>query len=61
MSELDKLLDTMFQAHPWHGVPPGDPSGILNAYIEIVPSDVVKYELDKADYQYALGRPDGHL
>ena len=37
-----------FRAHPWHGLPPGpDPPAIVNAYIEITPRDVVKYELDK--------------
>src|SRR5882724_11348385 len=44
---LDKLITIMFQAHPWHGVPPGDPAGVIEAYIEIVPTDTVKYELDK--------------
>jgi len=36
------------RAHPWHGLPPGpDPPRIVNAYVEITPRDVVKYELDK--------------
>ncbi len=34
--------------HPWHGIDPGpDPPGLVTAYIEITPRDVVKYELDK--------------
>jgi len=42
-----------FQAHPWHGLSPGaDAPETVNAYIEIVPTDAVKYELDK---------PSGHL
>ena len=42
-----------FQAHPWHGLSPGaNAPETVNAYIEIVPTDVVKYELDK---------PSGHL
>ena len=29
-----------FQAHPWHGVSPGDQTPeSVNAYIEIVPTD----------------------
>ena len=40
---VEDLLATLFQAHPWHGIDPGDPAGFVNAYIEIVPSDVVKY------------------
>jgi len=54
---VEDLLATMFQAHPWHGVPPGDPEGALNAYIEIVPSDVVKYELDKPSGHLRIDRP----
>lgn len=50
---LNALLAKLFQAHPWHGVTPGsDAPAIVNAYIEIVPTDAVKYELDK---------PSGHL
>ena len=54
---LEDLLATLFQAHPWHGVPPGDPAGVVNAYIEIVPSDVVKYELDKPSGHLRIDRP----
>ena len=42
---VEDLLATLFQAHPWHGVPVGDPGGVVNAYIEIVPSDVAKFVL----------------
>lgn len=55
---LDDLLSLLFQAHPWHGVAPGDESpGIVNAYIEIVPTDVVKYELDKPSGHLRIDRP----
>ena len=48
----------LFQAHPWHGVSPGTNSPeIVNAYIEIVPTDVVKYELDKASGHLRVDRP----
>ena len=53
----EELLPTLFQAHPWHGVTPGDPGGFVNAYIEIVPSDVVKYELDKPSGHLRIDRP----
>jgi inorganic pyrophosphatase len=47
-----------FQAHPWHGVSPGkDVPELVNAYIEIVPTDVVKYELDKASGHLRVDRP----
>ena len=56
--ELNRLLETLFQAHPWHGVKPGkDSPNLLNAYIEIVPTDTVKYELDKASGHLRVDRP----
>jgi len=54
---LERLITIMFQAHPWHGVPPGDPAGVIEAYIEIVPTDTVKYELDKESGHLRLDRP----
>src|SRR5882672_5275813 len=48
----------LFQAHPWHGVSPGkDVPELVNAYIEIVPTDAVKYELDKASGHLRVDRP----
>jgi inorganic pyrophosphatase len=55
---LENLLSLMFQAHPWHGIPPGkDAPGIVNAYVEIVPTDAVKYELDKVSGHLRIDRP----
>ena len=57
-AELRKLLEILFQAHPWHGVSPGkDAPKFLNAYVEIVPTDTVKYELDKASGHLRVDRP----
>lgn len=48
----------IFQAHPWHGVSPGEGApSLVSAYIEIVPTDVVKYELDKASGHLRVDRP----
>ncbi len=47
-----------FKAHPWHGVSLGnDWPGIVNTYIEVVPSDTVKYELDKETGLLKIDRP----
>ena len=55
---LERLLGLMFQAHPWHGVAPGAGApGVFNAYIEIVPTDAVKYELDKTSGHLRVDRP----
>ena len=56
--ELHDLLAKLFQAHPWHGVVPGhDAPAVVNAYIEIVPTDAVKYELDNPSGHLRLDRP----
>ena len=55
---LERLLALMFQAHPWHGISPGeDAPAVVNAYVEIVPTDAVKYELDKASGHLKVDRP----
>jgi inorganic pyrophosphatase len=42
------LTYSRWRPHPWHGLEPGvDPPSDLNAFIEITPFDLVKYELDK--------------
>jgi len=55
---LEGLLGLMFQAHPWHGIPPCQESPeVVNVYVEIVPTDAVKYELDKASGHLRVDRP----
>jgi inorganic pyrophosphatase len=52
------LFQLLFQAHPWHGVAPGEHSPeVVTTYIEIVPTDVVKYELDKMSGHLKVDRP----
>jgi inorganic pyrophosphatase len=55
---LEELLSLLFKAHPWHGISPGPhaPDQVV-AYIEIVPADTVKYELDKHSGELKLDRP----
>jgi inorganic pyrophosphatase len=46
------------RAHPWHGVDPGsEMPRVLTAYIEIVPTDAVKYEIDKESGILKIDRP----
>ena len=55
---LHRLFKLLFQAHPWHGVSPGAKAPTeLAAYIEIVPTDPVKYELDKGSGHLRVDRP----
>lgn len=58
MARLGELIALMFKAHPWHGVPAGPKSPEeVAAYIEIVPTDTVKYELDKPSGHLRIDRP----
>jgi len=51
-------VPAQFAAHPWHGVDPGpDFPRAFTAFIEIVPTDTVKYELDKATGILKVDRP----
>lgn len=56
-ASLEELLGAMFQAHPWHGVPPGQVEDWVNTFIEIVPTDVVKYEVEKRTGHLHIDRP----
>jgi inorganic pyrophosphatase len=47
-----------YQLHPWHGVALGDNSpSICTAFIEIVPTDTIKYEVDKPSGILKVDRP----
>ncbi len=53
-----ELLGMLFKPHPWHGIAPGDRfPELLNAYVEIVPGDTVKYEIDKPTGYLKVDRP----
>ena len=47
-----------FRPHPWHGLAVGpEPPELLNAYIEITPFDLMKYEVDKHSGYLRIDRP----
>jgi inorganic pyrophosphatase len=55
---FQRLLGLMFKAHPWHGVSIGEQApDVVTAYIEIVPTDTVKYEVDKSSGFLKVDRP----
>lgn len=46
------------KAHPWHGIPIGDGAPAeVTVFIEIVPRDTVKYEVDKETGYLKIDRP----
>ena len=47
-----------FKAHPWHGIPVGEEApNVVNVFVEIVPSDTIKYEVDKQSGYLKVDRP----
>ena len=47
-----------FRPHPWHGLEVGpEPPVHLNAFIEITPFDLIKYEVDKVSGYLRVDRP----
>jgi inorganic pyrophosphatase len=46
------------KAHPWHGISPGEncPAEVT-CFIEIVPGDTIKYEIDKQSGYLKIDRP----
>ncbi|HEY8516221.1 MAG TPA: inorganic pyrophosphatase [Candidatus Binatia bacterium] len=55
---LGDVLPFLYKRHPWHGVDIGSAAPRkVTAFIEIVPTDTVKYELDKATGYLQIDRP----
>ncbi len=47
-----------WRPHPWHGLEVGEnPPEIVNAFIEITPFDMIKYEVDKKTGYLRVDRP----
>lgn len=48
----------LYKPHPWHGIPIGENfPQVVTAYIEMVPADTVKYEIDKETGYRKVDRP----
>ena len=57
-NSLWQSLALLLRSHPWHGISIGeDVPRIVNTYIETVPSDTVKYEIDKKSGFLKVDRP----
>jgi len=56
--DLPELLGLLFQLHPWHGLSAGpDAPAVVSVFIELVPDDTLKYEIDKASGFLKVDRP----
>lgn len=58
MDPIGKLMGLRYKSHPWHGVDIGDEvPEIVTCFIEMVPRDTVKYEVDKVSGYLKIDRP----
>ena len=55
---IARLMGLRYKSHPWHGLEVGDEAPeVVTAFIEMVPTDTVKYELDKVSGYIRIDRP----
>lgn len=58
MDPIGKLMGLRYKSHPWHGVDIGmDAPEVITCFVEMVPTDTVKYEIDKETGYLKIDRP----
>jgi inorganic pyrophosphatase len=58
LDPIGKLMGLRYKSHPWHGVELGENAPeIVTCYVEMVPTDTVKYEVDKSSGYLTIDRP----
>ncbi len=58
MDPIGRLMGLRYKSHPWHGVDIGpEAPDIITCFIEMVPKDTVKYEVDKVSGYLKIDRP----
>jgi inorganic pyrophosphatase len=58
MDPIGRLMGLRYKSHPWHGVEIGpDAPEVVISFIEMVPTDTVKYEVDKVTGYLKIDRP----
>lgn len=58
MDPIGRLMGLRYKSHPWHGIDIGREAPVLvTAFIEMVPTDTVKYEIDKETGYLKIDRP----
>lgn len=59
---IGRLMGLRYKSHPWHGVAIGNEAPAkVTAFIEVVPTDTVKYEIDKDSGYLFLDRPQKYF
>ncbi len=58
MDPIGRLMGLRYKSHPWHGIDIGDDlPDIVTTFIEVVPTDTIKYEIDKVSGYLRIDRP----
>lgn len=58
MDPIGRLMGLRYKSHPWHGVDIGPKAPeIITSFVEMVPTDTVKYEVDKESGYLIIDRP----
>jgi inorganic pyrophosphatase len=58
MDPIGRLMGLRYKSHPWHGVDIGaEAPNLITSFIEMVPTDTVKYEVDKVTGYLRIDRP----
>ncbi len=57
-NKLWKMIGLRYKSHPWHGIEIGEKAPeLVTSFIEVIPSDTVKYEVDKTTGYLKIDRP----
>ncbi|MFA5669641.1 MAG: inorganic pyrophosphatase [Balneolaceae bacterium] len=58
MDPIGRLMGLRYKSHPWHGIDIGaNAPQIVTSFIEVVPTDTIKYEIDKVSGYLRIDRP----
>jgi len=58
MDPIGRLMGLRYKSHPWHGIDIGNNAPeIVTCFIEVVPTDTIKYEIDKISGYLRIDRP----
>lgn len=58
LDKLWKMIGYRYKSHPWHGIDIGNTAPeVVTSFIEVIPSDTVKYEVDKTTGYLKIDRP----
>ncbi len=58
MDPIGRLMGLRYKSHPWHGIDIGEKAPeVVTCFIEVVPTDTIKYEIDKVSGYLRIDRP----